>query len=174
MLQLTMLIKQKIGNINSYTGNNTIDWLALEWYETSKRILHKKTNTGREIVLKFLKKNPELNEGDILWQDEHTLIAVTIKPCDVIVIKPKNNFEVASVCYEIGNKHLPLFYEDDELLVAYEAPLFGWLQASGYQVNNENRKLINALKTTVASHVNTSNSLFNKILQITTVPADGK
>lgn len=166
-----MLIQQKTGNINSnVTNDKTIDWLALEWYETGKRILHKKTNAGKEVVLKFLKENPELREGDILSQDENSVIVVTIKPCEAIVIRARDNFEVASVCYEIGNKHLPLFYDENELLVPYEAPLFKLLKASGYEVNKENRKLISPLKTTVAAHGNSS--LFNKILQLTSSSPD--
>ena len=80
----TMIIQQKTGNINSAGINNrNIDWLALEWYETSKRILRKKTKSGKEVSLKFLDKNPALTEGDILYEDEQTIIAVTVLPCDV-------------------------------------------------------------------------------------------
>lgn len=168
-----MLIQQKIGNINSFpVGNKAIDWLIVEWYETNKRILHKKTKAGIAITLKFLKENPELTEGDILWQDENKLVAIEINSCEAIVIRPKNNFEIASVCYEIGNKHLPLFYEENEFIVAYDAPLFRLLQAAGYVVSKENRKLLNGLKTTVTPHGNGSFSLFNKIVQLTTSSPD--
>ena len=60
--------------------------------------------------MKFLKENQNLTQGDILYEDAETIIAVEIQPCDAIVIKPKNNFEIASICYEIGNKHLPYFF----------------------------------------------------------------
>jgi urease accessory protein len=52
-----MIIQQKIGNINSASiSNRSIDWLALEWYETSKRILRKKTKAGKEISF-YMKMN---------------------------------------------------------------------------------------------------------------------
>ena len=77
-----MLITEKLGNIN--TGvifHRTIDIVSIEWYEAKKRILHKQTKQGREITIKFLRENPDLKEGDILWLDENTMIAVEIKPC---------------------------------------------------------------------------------------------
>jgi urease accessory protein len=167
-----MIIQKKIGNIDSIsTGNRSIDWLALEWYETSKRILRKKTNAGKEVSLKFLDKNPALTEGDILYDDEQTVIAVTILPCDVIAIKPKNMFEMASVCYEIGNKHLPLFYENVELLVPFELPLLRLLGAQGYDVKQDKRKLLQPLKTTVSPHSHPGGeTLFSKIMKLTASP----
>ncbi len=164
-----MIIQQKIGNINSTsTGNRHIDWLAFEWYETNKRILRKKTKSGTDVSLKFLKENPALTEGDILYEGAQTIIAVTVLPCDCIVIKPTSMFEMASVCYEIGNKHLPLFYENDELIVPFELPLFRLLSAQGYKVRQEERKLLQPLKTTVSPHEHSGNSLFSKIMKLTT------
>ena len=162
-----MLVQQKLGNINSSTTNKNIDWLDLDWYETNKRILHKKTRAGIEVIMKFLKENQNLKQGDILFEDDESIIVIDIQPCDAIVIKPKNNFEIANICYEIGNKHLPLFFHDDELMIAYEAPLFNLLLSLGYDVKKENRKLLNPLKTSVASHAhNSSESLFAKIMKL--------
>ena len=168
-----MLIQEKIGHINSFEINNqTIDLLQLEWYEARKRILRKQTSSGKEVSLKFLNGNPELTEGDILYADESTIILVSILPCNCIALQPKNMFEIASVCYEIGNKHLPLFYEADELLVPFETPLFNLLSVQGYVVRQEERKLLHPLKTTVAPHtVGFSDSVFSKIMQLTT-PAE--
>ena len=41
------------------------------------------------LVLKFLNENPALTEGDILYEDDTSLIVIEIMPCDVIVIQPK-------------------------------------------------------------------------------------
>ena len=121
-LKIKMLVKEKIGNLELFAINNrNIDYVLLDWYETNKRILHKKTVLGREVSMKFLNENPQLGVGDIVYEDDFGLIAVDINECDAIVIRPRSMHEVAAVCYEIGNKHLPLFYQDDEILVAYEA-----------------------------------------------------
>jgi urease accessory protein len=165
-----MIIKEKIGNLKDIDiKGRVVDYLELEWYETNKRILHKKTKAAKEIVLKFLNKNKDLTEGDILYEDAKELIVVSIKPCAVMVIKPKSMYEIAYACYEIGNKHLPLFYENEELLVPYEAPLYKMLQASGFALIKEQRKLINRLRTSVLPHGYSSESktLFSRILQLT-------
>jgi urease accessory protein len=164
-----MLVQQKIGNVNSSLNNKNIDWLDIEWHEVNKRILHKKTRSGKEVIMKFLKENQNLTQGDILFEDAETIIGIDIQSCEAIVIKPKTMFEMAAVCYEIGNKHLPLFFQDDELLIAYEAPLFNLLISLGYDVKKEDRKLINPLKTSVASHAHIgSESLFSKIMKLST------
>ena len=165
-----MIIKEKIGSLNEIgLKDRVIDYLELEWYETSKRILHKKTSQGKEIVLKFLNQTQSLTAGDILFEDDQSLVVISIKACEAIVIKPASMYEMAYVCYEIGNKHLPLFYENEELLVPYEAPLFTTLQASGLAVSKEEKRLLTQLKTSVRAHGHTDEgkSLFSKILQLT-------
>lgn len=166
-----MLVKEKIGNLELFAVNNrNIDYVLLDWYETNKRILHKKTLSGREIVMKFLNENPQLGVGDIVYEDDFSLIAVDIKECDAIVIRPASMYEMAAVCYEIGNKHLPLFYQDEEIVTAYEGPLFSLLTAGGYNIEQAKRKLIQPLKTTVTPHGRSSTSLFNRIMKLTTDP----
>lgn len=163
-----MLIQQKTGNLSDLNINSrSIDWLQLEWYEAGKRILRRKTRNGLELALKFLNKNPALTQGDVLYEDEGTIIAVEILPCEVLVIQPVTPFEMASICYEIGNKHLPLFFDKDELLVPFEMPLFRLLQAQGYAIKQDKRKLLHPLKTTVAPHAHSNSSLFSKIMQLT-------
>lgn len=163
-----MIIQHKIGNIGLLPINKEkIDWLELEWYETSKRVLRKKTKSGKDISLKFLAENPTLTEGDILYEDEQTTIVVTILPCDSIVVIPKNMLEMAAVCYEIGNKHLPLFYEKEELLVPFERPLYSLLLTQGYELRHEKRKLVKPLRTTVSPHQHAATGLFSKIMKLT-------
>jgi urease accessory protein len=166
-----MLVTEKIGNLETFPlQGRTIDWLWLEWFESNKRILHKRTGSGAEITLRFLDNNPQFYPGDVLYADNNTVVAIEIIETDVIVIKPQTMREMAATCYEIGNKHLPLFYQGDEIIVAFEKNLFTFLEASGYKVEKANRKLINPLKTTVAPHGNSS-SLFSRIMKLTTDPS---
>lgn len=164
-----MLIKNKIGNLDSFAiYNRQIDWLYLQWYETNKRILRRKTQAGTEISLKFMNENPGLTQGDILFEDEQVIIAVDVQSCECLVIYPKDMKEMASVCYEIGNKHLPLFFDSNTLLVPFEQPLFRLLTAQGYEVKQEKRKLLHPLKTTVSPHGHSNESLFSRIMKMTT------
>ncbi|MEO5891274.1 MAG: urease accessory protein UreE [Ferruginibacter sp.] len=167
-----MVIKEKIGNINFFAINNRkIDSLLLEWYETNKRILHKKTISGIAVVMKFLNESQQLTEGDVIYEDDFNIIAIEIKECDAMVIRPRTMFEMASVCYEIGNKHIPVFYEGNEILVAFESPLFKLLTLAGYDVSRSTRKLINPLKTSVSPHTHNGQiNLFSKIMKLTNPP----
>lgn len=148
-----MIISGKLGNLNSDSfSKKKIDWLHLEWYEANKRIMHKYTVSGREIVFRFLGRPQELTEGDILFEDGENTIAVTIVPCDTMVVHPSSMFEMAAICYEIGNKHLPLYFENNAILVPFDKALYSLLAAQGYQVHQEKRKLLQPIKTTVAPH----------------------
>lgn len=163
-----MIIKNKIGNLASHpAAGRQIDWLCLEWYETNKRIQRKKTQSGREISLKFMNENPGLTQGDILFKDQQLIIAVDVLPCDCLIIYPKDMKEMASVCYEIGNKHLPLFFESNSLLVPFEQPLYRLLTAQGYEVKQDKRKILYPIKTTVSPHAHGNESLFSKIMKLT-------
>ena len=168
-----MVIKQKIGNLSSFLQDNrVIDRILLQWFETSKRILHKTTISGKEVILKLLKEGQTLKQDDVIFANESFLIVIEILTCDSIVIAPKSTYEMACICYEIGNKHLPLFYEDKHLLIPYDAPVYRMLEAAGYTIKREDRKLLHQLKTTVTPHAHTSSgeSLFSKILKLTTAP----
>jgi len=164
-----MIVKEKIGHITNFQiGEKEIDYLYLDWFETGKRILHKKTTSGQEVVMKFLRENQQLGQGDILYADESRVIVIAIRPCESLVISPRSKFELASLCYEIGNKHLPLFYQDEKLLVAFDAPLFRLLVSSGYEVIKEEARLENPLKTSVSPHSSSGqDSLFSKIMKLT-------
>jgi urease accessory protein len=170
-----MVIKEKLGNLTSFSvGARSIDRVSIEWYEVNKRILHKQSQSGREVIIKFMNEPQALTQDDVLWCDERVAVVADIQPCNAICIKPSSMREMAAVCYEIGNKHLPLFYDKDEVLVPFEEPLYKMLSAAGYQPKVENRKLLNQLKTSVTPHENAESkpSLFSKILQLTTSSTD--
>src|SRR5690242_17354335 len=125
-----MLIHKKIGHIDSFElHNRSVDWLQLEWFEAGKRILRRKTQSGKELALRFMAEHSGLSQGDIIHEDEQSIIAIEILPSECMVIKPASMFEMASACYEIGNKHLPLYFEANCLLVPFEMPLYKLLSA---------------------------------------------
>ncbi len=166
-----MIIKEKLGNIKDASiEDKIIDHVLLDWHETHKRILHKHSQSGREITIRFLKENQNLTQGDIIYLDDESIVVIDILLCEAIVIHPATMHEMASVCYEIGNKHLPLFLQENELLVPYEAPLFKLLNIAGYNVKQEKRKLINPLRSTVTPHGHTGQTLFSRILKLTSTP----
>ncbi|KIA98137.1 urease accessory protein UreE [Flavobacterium sp. JRM] len=163
-----MLIKEILGNTAQQPlGKLKVDLLEIEWYESTKRIQRKTSNGGTELSIKFLKEGQRLRDGDILYQDNDTAIVVYIKPCEALVIKPTTMLQMGTVCYEIGNKHMPLFIQDDKVLMPFEMPMFRWLEAAGYEPTKEEHQLLNLLKSNVEPHGHAgSTSLFSKIINI--------
>lgn len=166
-----MLIKEKLGSLKDLErGERRIEYIHLQWHETAKKIIHKKTDQDREVILKFFGEGECLQQDDVLYADNDLLICIDIIAVKAIVCKPASMWQMAWLCYEIGNKHLPLFYENEELAMPYEEPVFNMLVAAGYKPEIEDRKLLRQIKTSVSQHGHSS-SLFSKILQFTN-PAD--
>ncbi|RED26889.1 urease accessory protein [Flavobacterium cutihirudinis] len=162
-----MIIQQIIGNTKTHlTEGLEIDLLEIEWFETTKRIQRKRTNSGTEIAIKFIQEGQRLNQDDILYQDDKKAIVVNIKPCEAIVMTPSSLLEMGTICYEIGNKHLPLFIQNDQIMMPFEMPMFRWLEASGYKPEKQEIKLLHLLKSNVAPHGHGNSSLFTKILNM--------
>ncbi len=160
-----MIIENILGNIKSMSiDNREIDFLRIEWFETNKRIQRKKTDQETEFAIRFLKEGQRLHQGDILFMNDTTAVIIDINPTDAISIVPRSIYEMGSVCYEIGNKHLPLFIQNDHVLLPFEDPIFRWLIASGYQVEKVETRLLEMLNSNVQPHGPSGSSLFTKIL----------
>ncbi len=148
-----MICKKVLGNLETYdTGDKAHVPLNLQWFETTKRIMRKKAEDGHEVVIKLLKEGTRLKEGDIVFEDHDKVVVVNVLPCDVIQVTPRSLYEMGMVCYEIGNKHLPLFIQEDRVLIPYEKPLERLLVADGYDVTKTYCKLLNRLNATVEPH----------------------
>ena len=141
-----MLITEKIGNINFFNANNRkVDYILLEWHETNKRNLQKRTVGGIEVKIEFIIENPLLSEGDIVYEDDFNVIAIDVIECDTIVLRPKSMLEMGRICNEIGESHQQAFYQSDEILIAFEDSLFRSFSAAGYDISIEKRKLVTPL-----------------------------
>lgn len=164
-----MIINETIGTLSEHPANGrTIDYLDLEWFECTKRIQRKKTRSGEEIAIKFLREGQRLREGDVLFENEEKLIVVNVLETESIVMSPSSMLEMGTVCYEIGNKHIPLFIQEDKVLLPFEMPMYRWLEASGFAPERQHVKLLNLLKSNVEPHGHGSlgSTIFTKILKM--------
>ena len=110
-----MLCEKIIGRIPDLdlTGK-AVDYVEIEWYEAFKKIHKKVTNRGGEIGIRLDDSvlSRGLYEGDVIYEDEKTAVVVKTPPCEVIRVRVDRDHlqAAAKVCYEIGNRHAPLFY----------------------------------------------------------------
>lgn len=118
-----------------------VDTLALEWFEVDRGVLRKFTTDGQEIGFRN-QANQSLQDGDVIFCDTSQCIAIKILPCLCLVIHPRNVLEMANVCFEIGNRHLPISIQSpSEVIVAYEGPLNRLLTRQDYETAIEERIL---------------------------------
>lgn len=115
-------------------SGKTIEYVDIEWHEAFKKIHRKKTDAGREIGIRLGDSilTRGLYEGDVLYKDDDLIIAVHTPACEIIkiTIDPNHAFMVAKTCYEIGNRHAPLFYGEDaySFITPYNEPMLQMLQ----------------------------------------------
>lgn len=164
-----MILSKILGTYDGPVAQKTVETISLEWYETNKRLMHKRTSAGRNVTLRFLDSPVSFQANQVVYEDAQCIIIITINTCKAMVLRPSSLHEMASVCYELGNKHLPLFYEEGVLLIPFDKPVYQVLQAAGFNVELEERMLLNPLRTSVLPHAHQgqSQSLFSKILKLT-------
>lgn len=147
-----MIINERIGNIAQNPTIKSIDYVDFDWYETSKRIQRKRTRAGKDVAIKFLKDKQRLHDGDILFMDDESAIVVNVLETKTIVLSPQSMLETSAICHEIGNKHMPLYSQNDLLLMPFELTIFRWLESAGYQPEIQELKLLHLLNANVDHH----------------------
>lgn len=135
-----------------------LDTVCLQWFEADRRIIRTTTAGGREIAFRLLKEGQRLHHDDVVYLDKQLVIAVQIEPSEVMVLAPQTLPEMARACYEIGNKHTPLFLDGNELLLPFDKPLFEWLQAAGFAPTRQQRRLSEQLRANSAPGIGAGHS----------------
>lgn len=124
-----MLCEQVLGKLEDLdVSGKTVEYVDIEWHEVFKRIHKKITDRGREVGIRMDDSilSRGLFQGDVIYQDETVIVAVNTPPCEIIEIAlaPGHEKMAAKVCYEIGNRHAPLFWgEKDTFITIYNEPM---------------------------------------------------
>ncbi|TSA80868.1 urease accessory protein UreE [Helicobacter mehlei] len=121
-----MRIESILGNLKEGGSSKELDFIDLEWFDAQKRMGRFTSQKGAELVLKL--KNPPkmgLCDGDILFEDATSLIAINIIPTPTLHVYTDSTAQVARLCYEVGNRHASLYYGDSPLSfkTPFERPL---------------------------------------------------
>lgn len=164
------IISEILGNAKGKDlSSKKVVYFDLEWFETTRKVLRKTTKDGQEIAVRILKENFRIKHNDIFFEDANELIIANVLPADAVIVQPKTMMEMGTICYEIGNQHIPIFIENDEIIIPYEDPIFNLLNKSGYNPMKGKRIFENMLKAT-QDHALTNDtmidmdSLFSKVL----------
>ena len=143
-----MLCEQVLGKLHDFdTTGKTIEYVDIEWHEAFKKIHKKITDKGTEVGIRMddsiLARG--LYQDDVIYADNEKLVVINTPPCEVIRVSltPGHEKMSAKVCYEIGNRHAPLFWgENDTFITIYNEPMLVMLQKiHGVQAEKEVLKL---------------------------------
>lgn len=141
-----MLVENIVGN-TSHTdiSGRDMDTVEIDWFEVNKKILKKVSSKGRDIGFR-LSSETHLHHNDIVYLDDKEAVVINISESDAIVVKPFTMEEMGKVCYEIGNKHVPLFMNGSEIAVPFEEPLMRLLEKKGFKPEKAVVRLTNGLE----------------------------
>src|SRR5699024_7512190 len=128
-----------------------IEKVYIESAHLMKRIQRVKTDHDRELGIRL--KNPkDLVAGDILYKDDKNVIVIDVLADDVLVIKPRDMYEMGTIAHQLGNRHLPAQFEEDEMIVQYDYLVEELLQELGLRFERAERKVKQAFRHIGHSH----------------------
>lgn len=150
-----MIIEEVVGNVEDMDEqeltNRHIEKVYLESAHLVKRIQRVKTDHGNELGIR-LKEARDLVAGDVLFMDDKNIIVVDVLSDDLIVISPRTIEEMGNIAHQLGNRHLPAQFENDDMLVQYDYLVEALLQELGIPFKREERKVKKAFRHIGHSH----------------------
>lgn len=128
-----------------------IERIYLESDELLKRVLRVTSDHENEYGIS-LPKGSEMRDGDILFNDGHNMVIISVKEDDVLVITPRDINEMGEVAHNLGNKHLPVQIEDGKIIIQYDYLVEKFLMDIKVQFERKNMKLKQAFRHVDHSH----------------------
>lgn len=147
-----MILDKILGNIKDMEDIHChVERIYLESDELLKRVLRVTSDHGHEYGIS-LPKGSEMRDGDILFNDGHNMVVISVKEDDVIVITPRDINEMGEVAHNLGNKHLPVQIEDGKIIIQYDYLVEKFLQDLQVNFERKNMKLTQAFRHVDHSH----------------------
>ena len=147
-----MILDKILGNIKDMEDIHChVERIYLESDELLKRVLRVTSDHGHEYGIS-LPKGSEMRDGDILFNDGHNMVVISVKEDDVIVITPRDINEMGEVAHNLGNKHLPVLIEDGKIIIQYDYLVEKFLQDLQVNFERKNMKLKQAFRHVDHSH----------------------
>ncbi|MCO0595975.1 urease accessory protein UreE [Peribacillus butanolivorans] len=150
-----MIIEKVVTNLEKMDTNEIkkrhIEKVYLESAHLMKRIQRVKTDHGNELGIR-LKEHRDLLAGDVLYMDDKNMIVIDVLSDDLLVISPRSIKEMGTIAHQLGNRHLPAQFEENDMLVQYDYLVEELLQELGIPFKREERKVKQAFRHIGHSH----------------------
>lgn len=136
-----MILEARVGHVSTHPlDGRTEERIRLSSHDLAKRLLRVTTDAGREVGIR-LPEGTELRDGDILWMDDRVAIVIDVLPEELLVVGPRSLREMGEVAHHLGNRHIPVQFADDLLLVQYDYLVERLLQELEVPYRRETRKV---------------------------------
>ncbi len=150
-----LIIEQIVTNIETMDKaeieKRHIEKVYLESALLVKRVQRVTTDHGKDIGIR-LKNSRDLVAGDVLYMDDKNLIMIEVISDDLLVIHPRSLHEMGTIAHQLGNRHLPAQFENDDMLVQYDYLVEELLQELQIPFTREERKVKQAFRHIGHSH----------------------
>ncbi|WP_211747133.1 urease accessory protein UreE [Paenibacillus sp. Marseille-Q4541] len=150
-----MIIEKIVTNIEQMDKNEIekrhMEKVYLESAHLMKRIQRVKTDHGNELGIR-LREPRDLVAGDVLFMDDKNMIVVDVMSDDLLVIQPRSIKEMGTIAHQLGNRHLPAQFEDNDMLVQYDYLVEELLRQLEIPFKREDRKVKQAFRHIGHSH----------------------
>ncbi|MCP1189641.1 urease accessory protein UreE [Priestia flexa] len=147
-----MLIEQIVGNVATLEKKAPhIEKVYLESDYLLKRVQRVVTDHGKELGIR-LKDNRELVDGDVLYMDEKNMIVIQVIADDLLTIQPTSIKQMGEIAHQLGNRHLPAQFEENEMLVQYDYLVEELLNELSIPYKREKRTVQKAFRHIGHSH----------------------
>ncbi len=132
-----MIVEKILGNIYENHCHEKIVKVNFEWFELDKKRIKKIADDDKEFGILV---EEVLKDGDILAKIDDTIYICEILPTYLTKISVSSMQEMGRLCFELGNRHLSLKIEEDNVCVVYDKPTYLYLEKLGFKVSEVTEK----------------------------------
>ena len=125
MLQLTRK--------NSTVSNPVSGTLTLTFDQRARSRLRTMLDDGREAVI-VLKRGTQLTPGETLLAESGEIIEIQAALETLSIVRSDDPYQLARACYHLGNRHVSLQIEPDELRYQHDHVLDDMVRLLGLEV----------------------------------------
>jgi urease accessory protein len=140
-----------LGRLDAFAvGQRRVERVPVRSDDLTKRVLRLATSAG-DIGLRF--DGPErLSDGDVIFADDHLVIAVAVTADDVLVMQPASIGAAIALAHALGNRHLPIQTDGDTIVVRFDPLLEALAAEHGVRVRREARVIAQPFRHAHAPH----------------------
>jgi urease accessory protein len=140
-----------LGRLDAFdVGARTLERVTVRSDELANRVVRLATSAG-EIGLRF-EGADRLRDGDVIFADEHVVVAVLVDADDVLVLRPATVGAAIGIAHALGNRHLPIQTDGDAIVVRYDPLLEALAAEHGVAVTRERRVIAQPFRHAHAPH----------------------